>query len=84
MLVAALAIEPDRLQPPAYLGPRLAVLLGQPQPQRARRSKPGPPSKLERQPDAVAQLPRARQKFVSDMLNTVLAQHHGQEAATAS
>lgn len=50
----------------------------------ARRTKRGPPSKLERQLDAVAQLPRARQKFVSDMLDTVLAQHQGQEAATAA
>lgn len=49
-----------------------------------RRAKRGPPSKLERQLDAVAQLPRARQKFVSDMLDTVLAQHQGQEAAPAA
>ncbi len=48
-----------------------------------RRTKRGPPSKLERQLDAVAQLPRARQKFVSDMLDTVLAQH-GQESANAA
>jgi hypothetical protein len=34
--------------------------------------------------DAVARLPKARQKFVSDILDTVLAQHHGLEAATAS
>lgn len=49
-----------------------------------RRTKRGPPSRLERQLDAVAQLPRARQKFVSDMLDTVLAQHQGQEAAPAA
>lgn len=49
-----------------------------------RRTKRGPPSRLERQLDAVAQLPKARQKFVSDMLDTVLAQHQGQEAAPAA
>ena len=49
-----------------------------------RRTRRGPPSRLERQLDAVARLPKARQKFVSDMLDTVLAQHQGQEAATAS
>lgn len=46
--------------------------------------KRGPASRIERQLDAVAQLPRARQKFVSDMLDTVLAQHQGQEAAPAA
>lgn len=49
-----------------------------------RRTRRGPPSKIERQLDAVAQLPKARQKFVSDMLDTVLAQHQGQEAAPAA
>ncbi len=49
-----------------------------------RRTRRGPPSKIERQLDAVAQLPKARQKFVSDMLDTVLAQHQGQESATAA
>lgn len=50
----------------------------------ARRTKRGPPSKIERQLDAVAKLPKAQQKVVSTVLDAVLAQHHGQEAATAS
>lgn len=39
--------------------------------------KRGPASRIERQLDAVSQLPKARQKFVSEMLDTVLAQHAG-------
>ena len=34
--------------------------------------KPGPTPKLQRQIEQVGQLPRAKQKFVSDMLETVL------------
>lgn len=51
-----------------------------------RRTRRGPVSRLEQQLDAIAKLPKAHQKFVSDMLDTVLAQHTapaGQEAATA-
>lgn len=51
-----------------------------------RRTRRGPVSRLEQQLDAIAKLPKARQKFVSDMLDTVLAQHAtpaGQEAAPA-
>lgn len=50
------------------------------------RMQSGPVSRLEQQLDAIAKLPKARQKFVSDMLDTVLAQHAtpaGQEAAPA-
>lgn len=39
------------------------------------RSKRGPASKLEQQIEAIAKLPKARQRFVSEMLDTVLAQH---------
>lgn len=39
--------------------------------------KRGPASRLEQQIDAVAQLPKAQQKFVMQMLDTVLAQHAG-------
>jgi hypothetical protein len=42
--------------------------------QRAR-SKQGPASKLEQQVESIAKLPKARQRFVSEMLETVLAQH---------
>ena len=48
--------------------------------------KRGPASRLEQQIDAVTQLPKARQRFVVEMIDTVLAQHvtqAGQEAATA-
>lgn len=49
--------------------------------------KRGPASRLEQQLDAVTRLPKARQRFVVEMIDTVLAQHGtqtGQEAATAS
>lgn len=39
-----------------------------------RRARRGPASKLEQQLDAIAQLPKAKQRFVIDMLDTVLAQ----------
>ena len=45
-------------------------LLGHEQP--AANSKRGPAPKLQRQIEAVGRLPRARQKFVSDFLDTVL------------
>jgi transcriptional regulator with XRE-family HTH domain len=41
---------------------------------RQRAGKRGPPSRLQQQIDAVAQLPKAKQQFVSQMLDTVLAQ----------
>ncbi|MFN3465521.1 MAG: helix-turn-helix transcriptional regulator [Terricaulis sp.] len=41
------------------------------------RSKRGPASRLEQQLDAIARLPKAKQRFVADMLDTVLAQQHG-------
>ena len=51
-----------------------------------RRTRHGPVSKLEQQLDAITRLPRAEQKFVSKMLDNVLAQYAsaGQEAAAAS
>jgi hypothetical protein len=41
----------------------------------AARSRRGPAPKWEQQIEAIAKLPRARQRFVSEMLDTVLAQH---------
>lgn len=35
----------------------------------------GPPPKWQQQIEAISKLPKARQRFVSDMLDTVLAQH---------
>jgi transcriptional regulator with XRE-family HTH domain len=51
----------------------LEELLGEGKP--AARSKRGPTPKWEQQIEAIAKLPRARQRFVSEMLDTVLAQH---------
>lgn len=52
-----------------------------------RRTKRGPPSRIERQLDAVAQLPKGEQKIVTELLDAMLSRYHaqtGQEAATAS
>jgi len=38
------------------------------------RSKRGPASKLEQQVEAVARLPKSKQRFVADMIDAVLAQ----------
>lgn len=51
----------------------LEELLGEGKP--AARSKRGPTPKWDQQIEAIAKLPRARQRFVSEMLDTVLAQH---------
>ena len=40
----------------------------------AGRAKRGPASRLERQIEALSRLPKARQKFVVDMLDAILAQ----------
>jgi hypothetical protein len=37
--------------------------------------KRGPASRLQQQIDAIGQLPKAKQKFVVEMIDTVLAQH---------
>ena len=41
------------------------------------RSRRGPPSRLKQQLQRISQLPKSQQKFVSQMLDTVLAQHAG-------
>ena len=53
----------------------------------SRRSRRGPPSKLERQLDAVAQLPKGEQKMVSELIDAMLTRYHaqaGQESANAA
>jgi transcriptional regulator with XRE-family HTH domain len=50
----------------------LEELFGEPQ-QRSR--KRGPASRLQEQIEVIGQLPKNRQRFVSEMLDTVLAQH---------
>ncbi len=73
--------EVGRNRMPASALPMLATLfalpidelLGHSQANR-RHSKRGPASRLQQQIEAVAQLPTARQRFVSEMLDTILAQ----------
>jgi len=73
--------EGARLRVPASMLPQLANILGQPvdeligQSAKVARNKRGPIPKWQLQIEAVAKLPKARQKFVSEMLDTVLAQH---------
>jgi len=55
------------------------ILLGQPTVRLP--GKRGPASRLEQQLDAIARLPKAEQKFVSKMLDSVLAQHTERAAA---
>ena len=81
--------EVGRARMPASMLPTVAKLLtlsldelmGQPVPRAARATagksssgKRGPASRLEQQIQAVAQLPKTKQQFVSQMLDTVLAQ----------
>ena len=72
--------EVARARLPASMLPVLAHLLtlsldeliGNPLPKR--RGKRGPMSRLQQQIEAVEQLPKTKQQFVSQMLDTVLAQ----------
>lgn len=72
--------EVGRLRVPASMLPTLAQLLtlsldeliGTPLPKRS--GKRGPASRLQQQIEAVEQLPKTKQQFVSQMLDTVLAQ----------
>lgn len=74
--------EVGRARLPASMLPTLARLLmvsmnelmGLPAPARERGAKRGPPSRLQQQIAAVAQLPKAKQQFVSQMLEAVLGQ----------
>jgi hypothetical protein len=75
--------EVGRARLPASMLPVLARLLtlsldelmGVNPPPRQRGGKRGPPSRLQQQIEAIAQLPKAKQQFVSQMLETVLAGH---------
>jgi transcriptional regulator with XRE-family HTH domain len=74
--------EVGRRRVPVSLLPRLArslampieLLIGDDGPPPAP-AKRGPVSRLQQQVDAIAQLPKAKQRFVVEMLDTVLAQH---------
>jgi len=76
--------EVGRRRMPVSMLPRLARVLdvpiealiseeGAPAPGHGR-TRRGPASRLEQQLDAISQLPRAKQRFVVQMLDTVLAQ----------
>lgn len=52
------------------LGVPIEELLGSQQPKR----KPGPASRLEKQMERISQLPRTKQRYVSDVLEAVIAQ----------
>lgn len=75
--------EVARARVPASMLPTLAQLLtlsldeliGSPLPPRkGKPGKRGPTSRLQQQIEAVEQLPKTKQQFVSQMLDTVLAQ----------
>ena len=53
------------------LGLNVEVLLGQPVKAAAKR---GPASRLAQQVERISQLPKTKQRFVIEMLDTVLAQ----------
>lgn len=48
---------------------------------RETRAKRGPPSRLERQMEAIQRLPRSKQRFVMEMLDAVIAQARRAEAS---
>jgi transcriptional regulator with XRE-family HTH domain len=74
--------EGGKLRLPISLLPALANaletsvedLFGQPKAKSSTTAKRGPASKLEQQVQQIAQLPRTQQRFVSQMLDTILAQ----------
>ncbi len=71
--------ELGRARIPASMLPKLArdlsVTLDELMGQNERpRSKPGPASKLQQQIDRISQLPKTKQRFVMEMLDTVIAQ----------
>jgi transcriptional regulator with XRE-family HTH domain len=75
--------EVGRARMPASMLPDVArlltlsldeLMLGQPTARAQRSGKRGPASRLQQQIEAVAQLPKTKQQFVSQMLDTVLAQ----------
>lgn len=71
--------EGGRLRLPVSLLPELTRTLGLSADElvgqsTTRHSRRGPTSKLQQQIEAISQLPKARQRFVSEILDTVLAQ----------
>lgn len=70
--------EVGRLRLPASLLPEIARILGVGVEEllgvTSPKQKRGPAPKLQKQIEAVAELPKSKQKFVSDFLETVLSQ----------
>jgi len=72
--------EGARLRVPASMLPQLASILAVPvetligQPAGSARAKRGPAPKLQQHMERISQLPKPKQKFVMEMLETVLAQ----------
>lgn len=56
------------------LGVSVEDLLGKPKATTKDRSKRGPVPKIQQQLEQLAQLPKAKQRFVSDMIDSVLQQ----------
>ncbi|MDR3739880.1 MAG: helix-turn-helix transcriptional regulator [Terracidiphilus sp.] len=76
--------EGGRLRLPASLLPELTRTLGLSSDELLGQNvtpdgKRGPSSKLQQQIEAISRLPKARQRFVSEMLDTVLAQASSKE-----
>lgn len=74
--------EGGRIRIPVSTLPLLATLLATPidtlvghTQQTQHRGKRGPAPRWQQQIEAIAQLPKAQQRFVSQMLDTVLQQH---------
>jgi DNA-binding XRE family transcriptional regulator len=72
--------EGGRLRMPVALLPKLATLLAVSieevvgEPAKKTKGKRGPTPRLQRQVELIGQLPRAKQKFVMEMLDAVIHQ----------
>ena len=75
--------EVARLRVPASMLPTLGEIFKVPmdelvgRPVAAGRSKRGPASQLQRSIERIGELPKAKQKFVIEMLDAMVAQAHG-------
>lgn len=74
--------EGGQLRCPVELLPKISDLLGVSleelitgQPSTQRTGKRGPVSRLQQQLSAIEAMPKAKQKFVSEVLDTLIAQH---------
>lgn len=58
----------------AVFGVSVAFVLGEGAPPSSKKTKPGPPSRLEERLEKVRKLPRRQQEFVIRMLDTIIEQ----------